>query len=34
MSQTTWIEVAILVPLFVGAVVGLLAYRRRERGPE
>jgi hypothetical protein len=28
-----WIEVAILVPLFIAAVIGLLALQRRRRKP-
>lgn len=33
MSRHLWIEIAIFAPLFVAAVIGLLAIQRRRRGP-
>lgn len=34
MSGHLWVEIAIFVPLFIAAVIGLLAYQRRQRGPK
>lgn len=33
MSRHLWIELAIVGPLFIAAVIGLLALQRRRRGP-